>query len=82
MGVRTLSDVLRKALLAGRSYLRTAGAGWPRDALSDYRDGVWCRRSFWARPRPVGRPTRSPGEDIQTVLAAALKLQQFDPAGR
>ena len=85
--VRTLSDVLRKASDSlGRSYLRTAGAVWPLDALRGHQDGVWCR------PVVLGAAAAEAGlaadelarlvafEDVQTVIAAALKLQPFDPS--
>lgn len=85
--VRTLSDVLRNASDSlGRSYLRTAGAVWPLDALKNHRDGVWCRAVV------LGAVAAEAGlaadelarlvayEDVQTVVAAALKLQPFDPS--
>ena len=85
--VRTLSDVLRNASDSlGRSYLRTAGAVWPLEDLKDHRDGVWCRAVV------LGAATAEAGlsaaelarlvayEDVQTVIAAALKLQPFDPS--
>jgi urease accessory protein len=85
--VRTLSDVLRNASdLLGRSYLRTAGAVWPLDALHQTNGGVWCR------PVVLGATAAEAGlsaaelarvvgfEDVQTVVAAALKLQPFDPS--
>jgi len=85
--VRTLSDVLRRASDSlGRSYLRTAGAVWPLEALRDHQDGVWCRAVV------LGAVAAEAGlaaddlarlvayEDVQTVIAAALKLQPFDPS--
>ena len=84
--VRTLSDALREASdLLGRSYLRTAAAVWP---LSELRKpaGPWCRAVV------VGATGADAGlsaeelarligfEDVQTVIAAALKLQPFDPS--
>jgi urease accessory protein len=84
--VRTLSDVLRRASDSlGRSYLRTAAGVWPLPDLRDHRNGVWCRAVV------VGAVAAEAGlgadelarlvayEDVQTVLAAALKLQPFDP---
>ena len=85
--VRTLSDVLRNASDSlGRSYLRTAGAVWPLADLRGHRDGVWCRAVV------IGASAAEAGlaadelarlvayEDVQTVIAAALKLQPFDPS--
>ena len=85
--VRTLSDVLRRASDSlGRSYLRTAGAVWPLDELRDHQNGVWCR------PVVLGAVAAEAGlaadelarlvayDDVQTVLAAALKLEPFDPS--
>ena len=84
--VRTLSDALRDASdLLGRSYLRTASAVWDLTGLT--RSGTpWCR------PVVVGAVAAEAGlaaadtarlvafEDVQTVVAAALKLMPFDPA--
>jgi urease accessory protein len=85
--VRTLSDVLRNASDSlGRSYLRTATAVWPLDALRDHSDGIWCR------PVVIGAAAAEAGlapdelarlvayDDVQTVIAAALKLRPFDPS--
>jgi urease accessory protein len=85
--VRTLSDVLRTASDSlGRSYLRTARAVWPLDTLHEANGGVWCR------PVVLGATAAEAGlsadelarlvgfEDVQTVIAAALKLQPFDPS--
>jgi urease accessory protein len=86
--VRTLSDVLRTASDSlGRSYLRTARAVWPPlDVLHEANGGVWCR------PVVLGATAAEAGlsaaelarvagfEDVQTVIAAALKLQPFDPS--
>lgn len=83
--VRTLSDALREASdLLGRSYLRTASAVWDLAELT--RSGTpWCR------PVVVGAVAAEAGltgadtarlvafEDVQTVVAAALKLAPFDP---
>jgi len=85
--VRTLSDALREAAdLLGRSYLRTAGAVWSLAALRDGRDGVWCRAVvLGATAAEAGLSSaelvRLVGfEDVQTVIAAALKLEPFDPS--
>lgn len=85
--VRTLSDALRSASdLLGRSYLRMAAAVWDLRALGPAPDGVWCR------PVVVGVTAAAAGisaadtarlvgfDDVQTVLAAALKLTPFDPS--
>ena len=85
--VRTLSDVLRNASDSlGRSYLRTAGAVWPLDDLRDHQDGVWCRAVvLGAAAAEAGLAADELArlvayEDVQTVIAAALKLQPFDPS--
>jgi urease accessory protein len=85
--VRTLSDVLRSASESlGRSYLRTAAAVWPLDELSEANDGVWCRAVvLGATAAEAGLSAaelaRVVGfEDVQTVVAATLKLQPFDPS--
>lgn len=83
--VRTLSDALRDASdLLGRSYLRMAAAVWPLTALVAP-PRVWCR------PVVVGAVAGAIGlsaadtarvvafDDVQTVVAAALKLVPFDP---
>ena len=85
--VRTLSDVLRTASDSlGRSYLRTARAVWDLDPRQHANGGVWCR------PVVLGATAAEAGlsaeelarlvgfEDVQTVIAAALKLQPFDPS--
>jgi urease accessory protein len=84
--VRTLSDVLRKASDSlGRSYLRTAGDVWALDDLRDPPNGAWCRAVvLGAAAAEAGLAAdelaRLVGyEDVQTVIAAALKLQPFDP---
>jgi urease accessory protein len=83
---RTVSDVLREAAdLLGRSYLRMAATVWDLDELR--RPGrTWCRAVV------VGATAAAAGlsaedtarlvafEDVQTVLAAALKLVPFDPS--
>jgi urease accessory protein len=84
--VRTLSDALREASdLLGRSYLRTASAVWSLDGLTQG-GATWCR------PVVVGAVAAEAGlsaadtarlvafDDVQTVVAAALKLVPFDPA--
>ena len=83
--VRTLSDALREASdLLGRSYLRTASAVWD---LSPLLTGeVWCRAvvlgaTAAAAGLSAAELARLVGfEDVQTVIAAALKLVPFDPA--
>ena len=85
--VRTLSDVLRDASESlGRSYLRTAGEVWSLDQLRSAHQGVWCRAVV------VGATGAEAGlsadelarlvgfDDVQTVVAAALKLKPFDPS--
>jgi urease accessory protein len=85
--VRTASKALRDASdLLGRSYLRLAVSVWP--ALAPLvRD-----RTLWCRAVAVGAAAAEAGleaaqtarlvgyEDVQTVVAAALKLQPFDPS--
>lgn len=84
--VRTLADALREASdLLGRSYLRTAAAVWDLAPLAAVRV-VWCRGVV------VGATAAEAGlsaaelvrlvafEDVQTVIAAALKLAPFDPS--
>lgn len=81
---RTVSDALRQAAdLLGRSYARMAAAVWSLDL--DVR-AVYCRAVV------VGATAAASGisaadtarlvgfEDVQTVIAAALKLKPFDPA--
>ena len=85
--VRTASKALRDASdLLGRSYLRLAVSVWP--ALR----ALTTDRTPWCRAVAVGvtaaeaaldaeRTARLIGfEDVQTAIAAALKLQPFDPA--
>ncbi len=82
---RTVSDALREASdLLGRSYLRMAGGVWDLQALSAA-GRTWCRAVV------VGVTAAAAGlgaadtarlvafDDVQTVLAAALKLVPFDP---
>ncbi|MFL6027700.1 MAG: urease accessory protein UreF [Friedmanniella sp.] len=83
---RTVSDALRDAAdLLGRSYLRMAGSVW------DLHELVLSGRT-WCRAVVVGATAAAAGlsatdtarlvgfEDVQTVLAAALKLIPFDPS--
>ena len=83
--VRTLSDALRAASdRLGRSYRRTAEQVWDLRVLEGRR--VWCRAVV------VGVVAAAAGlddaetarligyDDVQTVVAAALKLVPFDPA--
>jgi urease accessory protein len=83
--VRTLSDALREASgLLGRSYLRTAAAVWDLRPLLT--GEVWCRAVvLGATAAAAGLSSaelaRLVGfEDVQTVVAAALKLVPFDPS--
>ena len=85
--IRTLSDAIRDASdLLGRSYLRTAGAVWPLDALRESGGAVWCRAVVLGATAaetgisPVELARLIGFEDVQTVIAAALKLQPFDPS--
>ncbi len=84
--VRTPSDALREASdLLGRSYLRMAGAVWD---LADLQTSP----SPCCRAVVVGSTAAAAGlsteetarlvgfEDVQTVIAAALKLVPFDPS--
>ncbi|WP_375423172.1 urease accessory protein UreF [uncultured Friedmanniella sp.] len=83
---RTVSDALREAAdLLGRSYLRMAATVWDLAELADARR-TWCRAVV------VGVTAAAAGssatetarlvafDDVQTVLAAALKLVPFDPS--
>lgn len=83
---RTPADALRDAAdLLGRSYLRMAATVW------DLHDLVATRRT-WCRAVVTGATAAAAGlsaaetarlvafEDVQTVLAAALKLAPFDPS--
>lgn len=85
--VRTLSDALREASdLLGRSYLRMAGAVWDLADLGGTSRPVWCRAvvlgaTAAAAGLPAADTARLVGfEDVQTVIAAALKLVPFDPS--
>ena len=84
--VRTLSDALREASdLLGRSYLRTAAAVWDLRPLADAA-GPWCRAVvLGVVAAEAGLDAEQTArlvayEDVQTVVAAALKLEPFDPA--
>lgn len=84
--VRTPSDALREASdLLGRSYLRMAGAVWDLAGLAGSTGG-WCRAvvvGATAAAAGLSAPdtARLVGfEDVQTVIAAALKLTPFDPS--
>lgn len=86
--IRTASAALRDASdLLGRSYLRLATSVWPGLAvLTTDRTLSWCRAvALGATAAEAGldadQTARLVGfEDVQTVVAAALKLQPFDPA--
>jgi urease accessory protein len=94
--VRTVSDALRDASdQLGRSYLRTAGAVWDLAALEQpgvQPTGATPHQGVWCRAVVVGAAAAEAGlsapetarlvgfEDVQTVIAAALKLEPFDPA--
>ncbi len=84
---RTLSDALREASdLLGRGYLRLAGAVWDVRTLSEPPTRVWCRAVVLGAV--AGEAGLSAAEtarvvafdDVQTVVAAALKLVPFDPS--
>jgi urease accessory protein len=93
--VRTASKALRDASdLLGRSYLRLAATVWPAlGALTADRPGSSGASSSlpWCRAVAVGAAAAAAGldaeqtarlvgfDDVQTVVAAALKLQPFDP---
>ena len=84
--VRTLSDALREASdLLGRSYLRTAAAVWDLEPLAGA-EGPWCRAVvLGVVAAEAGLDAEQTArlvayEDVQTVVAAALKLEPFDPA--
>ena len=83
--IRTVSAAMREASdLLGRSYLRTAGAVWDLKALSAAPAG-WCRAVVMgATAAEAGLEAPALArvlafEDVQTVIAAALKLEPFDP---
>ena len=83
--VRTLSDALREASdLLGRSYLRMSAAVWPMAELAQDH-ASWCRAvvlgaTAAAAGLSAEQLARLVGfDDVQTVIAAALKLEPFDP---
>ena len=82
---RTVSDALRDASdLLGRSYLRMAGAVWDLGPLAAA-GRTWCRAvvlGVTAAAAGLGAADTArlvAFDDVQTVLAAALKLVPFDP---
>lgn len=82
---RTASDALREASdLLGRSYRRMAGSVWDLGDLGDPR-ASWCRAVvLGATAAMAGIDAAALArvvafDDVQTVLAAALKLKPFDP---
>ncbi len=84
--VRTLSDALREASdLLGRSYLRTAAAVWELAPFAGA-PGPWCRAVvLGVVAAEAGLDAEQTArlvayEDVQTVIAAALKLEPFDPS--
>lgn len=85
--VRTASAALRNASdLLGRSYLRLAATVWPRLASLTVDRTPWCRAAvIGATAAEAGLTAEQTArligfDDVQTVIAAALKLQPFDPA--
>ena len=94
--VRTASAALRDASdLLGRSYLRLAATVWPRLApLTANRTASSgaSASTTWCRAVVIGATAAEAGldgeqtarligfEEVQTVIAAAVKLQPFDPA--
>ena len=81
---RTISDALRAAAdLLGRSYARMAAALWSLDLDQT---GPTCRAVVvGATAAAAGLSARDTArlvgfEDVQTVVAAALKITPFDPA--
>ena len=84
--VRTLSDALREASdLLGRSYLRTAAGVWDLTPFATV-PGPWCRAVvLGVVAAGAGLDAEQTArlvayEDVQTVVAAALKLEPFDPS--
>lgn len=82
--VRTLSDALRAASdLLGRSYARMAGALWSLDLDEQ---SVSCRAVVVGATAAAAGITAADTarmvafDDVQTVIAAALKIRPFDPA--
>ena len=85
--VRTGSAALRDASdLLGRSYLRLAATVWAGLAMLTQDRTKWCRAVvIGATAAEAGlnaeQTARLIGfEEVQTVIAAAVKLQPFDPA--
>jgi urease accessory protein len=93
--IRTASAALRDASdLLGRSYLRLAATVWPALAPLAARapSGAGSTAPRWCRAVVIGATAAEVGldarqtarligfEDVQTVIAAAMKLQPFDPA--
>jgi urease accessory protein len=94
--VRTASGALRDASdLLGRSYLRLAATVWPRLApltADRARSSAASTSTRWCRAVVIGATAAEAGldgrqtarligfEEVQTVIAAAMKLQPFDPA--
>jgi urease accessory protein len=89
--VRTASAALRDASdLLGRSYLRLAATVWP--PLAPLAVGRGSSAARWCRAVVIGATAAEAGldgaqtarligfEEVQTVIAAAVKLQPFDPA--
>lgn len=85
--VRTVSDALREASdLLGRSYLRTAAAVWDLGCLTAEPRRLWCRAVVVGVAAAAAGLTAADTarivafDDVQTVIAAALKLVPFDPS--
>ena len=85
--IRTPADALRDASdLLGRSYLRLASSVWELAALAEPPGRRWCRAvvvgaTAAAAGLDAAETARLVGfEDVQTVIAAAMKLRPFDPA--
>jgi urease accessory protein len=81
---RTVSDAMRDASdLLGRGYLRLGSRLWDLAALAGR---TWCRPAvLGVMAAEAGLdPTQTARlvgfEDVQTAIAAALKLRPFDPA--
>jgi len=85
--VRTASAALRDASdLLGRSYLRLAATVWAGLAPLTQDRTTWCRAVvIGATAAEAGLDAEQTArligfEEVQTVIAAAVKLQPFDPA--